>query len=118
MILKLFAAVVACTAGGWMIFDGIHVMVRGKYFGPEKPGPWSLLFAKLGVDPFSVGPLFILLGVLWLVFLVAMLAGQPWGWYGAVVVAAASLWYLPLGTVLSVVYVGLLVAGKSRMIAG
>src|SRR3954471_11020917 len=118
MILKLVTSLVGCLAGGWMIFDGIHVMLRGKYFGPDKPGPWSVLFTKLGVDPFSLGPLFILLGILWLVFLLAMLAGQPWGWYGAIAVAALSLWYLPLGTVLSIVYLGLLLVGKSRLVGG
>jgi hypothetical protein len=108
MITKLLTALIALLAGGWMIFDGVHVMLRGKYFGPAKPGPWSVPFLKLGIDPFRLGPMFILFGVIWLVFLVAMLAGQTWGWYGAMIVAVASLWYLPLGTVLSIVYMALL----------
>jgi hypothetical protein len=33
-----------------------------------------------------------------------MLADQAWGWYGAVIVAIATLWYVPLGTVLSLAY--------------
>jgi hypothetical protein len=108
MALKIMTAVVALFAGGWMIFDGVHVMVRGKYFGPEKPGPWSIVFVKTGVDPFRLGPLFVILGFSWIVFLVGLLAGQKWGWYGALLTAVATLWYLPVGTVLSAIYLVLL----------
>ena len=105
---KILITVVALLAGGWMVFDGVHVMVRGKYFGPEKPGPWSVLFSRVGVDPFRMGPMFVVLGTLWIGFLIAMLSGQTWGRYGAVAVAVLSLWYLPLGTLLSVLYLALL----------
>ena len=108
MIAKGLAVVVAVLAGGWMVFDGVHVLLRGKYFGPERPGPWSVPFVKLGVDPFALGPLFIARGAGWLVGLVALVRGQTWGWWGAVIVAAATLWYAPLGTVLAVVYLALL----------
>jgi hypothetical protein len=113
MILKLAMAVVALIAGGWMIFDGIHVLVRGKYFGPDRPGPWSVPFARLGVNPFSLGPLFIGIGVLWLAFAVAALAGLRWGRGGGAAIAIASLWYFPLGTILSLMYLALLFATRA-----
>ena len=111
---KLITALVGSLAGGWMIFDGVHVMLRGKYFGPEKPGPWSILFSRAGIDPFRLGPMFVLFGVCWIVFLIALSRGQTWGLYGGAAVAIASLWYLPLGTILSVVYLGLLYFGNVR----
>jgi hypothetical protein len=114
MLARLLAGLVAALAGGWMVFDGVHVMLRGKYFGPERPGPWSIPFVRLGVDPFALGPLFIVLGAAWLVCLVALLSGQAWGWWGAVIVAVASLWYFPLGTVLALVYLALLWFGGMR----
>ena len=107
MVAKILAALIGVFVGGWMIFDGIHVMVKGKYFGPEKPGPWSIAFVKLGVDPMRLGPGFVALGILWLVFLAGVLSGQTWGRYGALIVAAATLWYLPVGTVLSGLYMAL-----------
>jgi hypothetical protein len=108
VVTRVFLAFVGLLAGGWMIVDGIHVMLRGKYIGPEKPGPWSIAFVKLGIDPFRLGPMFVAFGVLWLVFLAATLAGQTWGKYGAAGVAIASLWYVPLGTLLSLFYLAIL----------
>jgi hypothetical protein len=104
MIARWVGMLIAALAGGWMVFDGIHVVLRGKYFGPGKPGPWSTVFTKLGVDPFVLGPVFITLGVAWLTCLVAISGGKTWGWYGGAVVAVATLWYLPLGTILSLAY--------------
>ena len=112
-MLNLAMAVVALLAGGWMIFDGLHVMLRGKYFGPERPGPWSIPFERLGVNPFALGPLFITLGVMWLVFAGATVTGHAWGRVGAAIAAVASLWYLPLGTILALVYLALLFATRA-----
>lgn len=114
MISKIITSLLALLTGGWMIFDGVHVMVYGKYFGPAKPGPWSLLFSGVGIDPFRLGPLFVMFGILWLGFLAAMLYGKKWGWYGAVIMAICSLWYLPLGTVGSVVYLIVLWTGRAK----
>lgn len=105
--MPLLLTLIALLTGGWMVFDGIHVLARGKYFGPDKPGPWSNLFMAMGIDPFSLGPLFIALGILWLVFLAATLGGKRWGQRGAVLTAIASQWYLPVGTILSIAYLAL-----------
>ena len=106
--MKILLALVGLLAGGWMIVDGVHVMLRGKYIGPAKPGPWSVPFVKMGVDPFRLGPMFVGLGTLWLIFLIATITGQRWGKYGAAAVAVASLWYLPVGTILSLAYLAIL----------
>jgi len=116
MKLKLPIAIIGLLAGGWLLADGVHVLVTGKYFGPPQPGPWSVVVAQLGFDPFAMGPLFVTLGVLWLVFLAALLRGKRWGWYGSVAVAIASLWYVPIGTVLAVLYLVLLIVGKRQWV--
>ena len=115
MITKVIVSVIALLTGGWMIFDGMYVLITGKYFGPEKPGPWSDLVSFIGVNPFNLGIPFIILGVFWLLFLVGMLLNQSWAWYGAVFAAVATLWYLPVGTVLSVSYIGLLFLFRSKL---
>jgi hypothetical protein len=115
MIYRILLAIVGVLAGGWMLFDGVHVMLRGKYFGPDKPGPWSAIFRVVGVDPFRLGPLFVAMGVMWLTFLIAVQSGLRWGWWGALIVAAASLWYVPLGTALSALYIVLLLVIRARI---
>ena len=110
---RLFTVLIASIVGGWMIFDGIHVMVRGKYMGPPTPGPWRILVSRAGIDPFSLGPLFVFLGASWIVCLLAMLRGQAWAWYGAAAVAIASLWYVPVGTALALLYLGTLYVGRA-----
>lgn len=107
--MKIILAIIALLNGGWMIFDGIHVLLKGRYFGPEQPGPWSNLFKVIGLNPFSMGIPFIVLGLLWLLGYAAFYLGVSWGWMACVVIAVATLWYLPVGTVLSLLYIGLLI---------
>ena len=115
MIAKAMASLIALLVGGWMIFNGIHVLTTGKYFGPEKPGPWSGLVAAIGLDPFRLGVPFIALGVLWLLFLVAMLLHQSWARYAALLTAILTLWFLPVGTILSLLYIVLLLVFRSKL---
>src|SRR5262249_17515 len=97
--------------------DGIHCILRGKYIGPEKPGPWSNLFIAAGIDPFRLGPLFIVFGTCWLLALIFLLtSSSPTAWTVALVVAIASLWSLPLGTVISIAFILLLIFARSRLV--
>lgn len=53
--MKWIAILLALLNGGFMLFDGIHVLLKGKYIGPEKPGPWANLFYKLNIDYLNWG---------------------------------------------------------------
>src|SRR5260370_37967119 len=105
MIAKTALTLIALFVGGWMIFDGAHVLIYGKYFGPEKPGPWSAIVSSVGLNPFKLGVPFVVLGLLWLLFLVGILGYRSWAWDGALVTAIASLWFLPIGTLFSVIFI-------------
>jgi hypothetical protein len=117
---KLDAVLLAVAVGGWMLVDGVHCLLRGKYIGPDKPGPWSIPFIAIGINPFRLAPLFIVLGVCWLVALVCLLTAPPnlvpAAWIISLMVAVASLWYLPVGTVLSLVYIAVLVIARARFL--
>jgi len=115
MMAKVIASAIALFVGGWMIFDGLHVLQTGKYFGPETPGPWSDLVVALGLNPFRLGVPFIALGALWLLSVSAMLLRQSWGWQSALLTATLTLWYLPVGTILSAVYIALLFVFRARL---
>lgn len=103
MSIELVILFLSVFNGGWMIFDGLHVIRKGKYFGPPTPGAWSKIISKLGVDPFSIGPLFVILGVLWLVSSVALLIGVPWGYMLLLITSISTLWYIKVGTVISII---------------
>ena len=113
MVAKVIATLVALIVGGWMIFDGIHVLATGKYFGPDKPGPWADLVAAAGLDPFRLGLPFVALGVLWLVSHSALLRHRPRARQAALLTAILTLWYLPVGTILSLLYILLLFLSRS-----
>jgi hypothetical protein len=76
--MKILIIILGCINGGYMLLDGIYVMLKGKYIGPEKPGPWAELFYKFGINVFKLGPLFIVFGTAWLLFVFAAWTGQSW----------------------------------------
>lgn len=48
MTAKILFSIIALLNGAWMLFDGLHVLRTGKYFGPPESGPWSGVVKKLG----------------------------------------------------------------------
>jgi hypothetical protein len=120
MTQRIIAVTLAVLMGGWMVTDGLHCIIRGKYIGPEKPGPWSAIFNLLRIDPFKIAPLFVLLGILWIAGMAVMLLSPPLiaqkAWIFCLALAVSSLWYLPIGTVVAVAYVLLLVLCKSSLL--
>jgi hypothetical protein len=82
--------------------------MKGKYIGPEKPGPWAALFNKLNVDVFKLGWLFILFGILWLTWLFALWANKDWAFAYGIMISILTLWYLPVGTIFSIIIIAVL----------
>lgn len=113
--MKILVTFLAFLNGAFMLLDGIFVLLKGKYIGPEKPGPWANLFYKLGVDVFKLGPLFIVFGLLWLTWLYAFWTQQPWAYRFGVLVSIFTLWYLPVGTFISIVVLVLLLAARQKL---
>lgn len=97
-------ALVGVVLGGWFLFDGMNVLRTGKYFGPPEPGPWARVVSAAGVDPFRMGVPFLILGLFWLTVVAGLVAGARWAVPAGFVAAIATVWYLPVGTVLSVLF--------------
>lgn len=111
--MKILVSILGLLNGIYMLMDGIYVMLKGKYIGPEKPGPWSGLFQHFGVNVFKLGPLFIVFGLLWLVWIYSLWSGQSWSRLYGIVISIATLWYLPVGTIFSlIVLFALIFAGQ------
>jgi len=112
--MKILLAVLALINGGYMLVDGIYVMIHGKYIGPEKPGPWASLFEKMHVDVFKLGPMFVLFGLIWLILAYGFLTSGGWAYWLGLILSFCTLWYLSIGTIISVIVIVLLLVFRSR----
>ena len=106
--MRYVVLVLAVINGGFMLLDGIYVMLNGKYIGPEKPGPWASLISFTGVDVFKLGPLFVVFGIAWLVFTAMYWQGVDAGRTFGIILSVLTLWYLPFGTLISIIVIVLL----------
>ena len=108
--------VLALVEAGWLTFDGTRALVVGDYVTPKSGphagqlGPWSKVVAAVGIEPRStlMKSIHLVLGAAWLVVIVCYAMRMPWAWTGMLVCAVLGLWYLPIGTLLSVVQIVLL----------
>ena len=109
------AAFAAFIQGGWMLFDGVHRLVMGDYVRVRgRLGPWADLVAEAGIDPMSLGGFFFVLGIGVTIGGVGLLAGRRWAWSWAVVFAVGTLWFVPIGTLLSLTILALLLLPGTR----
>ena len=86
-----------------MLIDGTYVIANGKYIGPEKPGPWASALSITGVDVFKLGPMFIGFGIAWLAFVFGFWSEAWWARTVGLILSVLTLWYLPFGTIISIV---------------
>jgi hypothetical protein len=113
--MKFVITILSFIQGAFMLVDGIYVILKGKYIGPPEPGPWAILFTRLGADVFKLGPLFIIFGLAWLLFFYALLTGQQWGYRYGIIISILTLWYLPVGTIISVIVLLILLFSKTKI---
>jgi uncharacterized membrane protein (DUF2068 family) len=113
--MKIFIAILGFLNGGYMLLDGIFVVFKGKFMGPEKPGPWANLFYKFGIDVFKLGPLFIVFGCLWLIWVYGLWTNQSWSNVYGLVMSLLTLWYLPIGSLFSIIIMATLLLAKQKV---
>ena len=121
-VLKTALILCVVVEAGWMAFDGGRAIIVGDYVTPRtgqyagQLGPWSRLVQAVGLQ--SRGTLmksiFLVYGVGWLLVGAAYLAGLSWSWWGMLLLAIGALWYLPFGTLLSVIQIVLLLVLRSN----
>jgi hypothetical protein len=112
----------ALLEAGWLAFDGGRALVVGDYVTPRQGahagelGPWAAVVSAVGVEPRStlMKTAHLALGVVWLTVAAAFARGARWAWKGMIACAAAALWYLPFGTLMSAVQIALLVRWRRR----
>jgi hypothetical protein len=103
------AAALSVALGTWMIFDGVRAMIVGDYVTPRSGryagalGPWAGLVMRVGIDPRSVAmkALFVGFGVAWLLVAAGLAVGTGGILQIAIVLALATLWYVPIGSAIA-----------------
>lgn len=123
-VLKWIAVVLCVLQGSYMLIDGLKALATGNYITPGSGehagqlGPWAGLVGRIGIVADSTGMklTFVFLGVAWLIVAAGIGFEVAWSWIAGLVVAAASLWYLIPGTVISVLVLGILVITPLRSI--
>ena len=112
--MKILITILGTLNGGYMLLDGIYVLLKGKYIGPPRPGPWANIFYKLDINVFKLGPVFIAFGVMWLIWLYSLWANLGWSHAFGITLCILTLWYLPFGTLFSIVILIILVFVKPK----
>lgn len=103
--------VLSLQIGGWMLFDGLHALFTGDYVTPStgeyagKLGPWAGLIQGIGIDPRSafMKSVFVVYGLFWILSVAGFLFKVGQAWFGLLALSIFSLWYIPFGTVISLV---------------
>jgi len=105
-----------------MTFDGTRAFIVGDYVTPKtgeyagQLGPWTKLVSAVGIEPRStlMKTIFVVLGVAWLAFIVCYALGYKWAWWAMLLAAIGTLWYLPVGTIASLIIIILILIQTFR----
>lgn len=108
-LIRGFVVVLALAPGLFMTFDGFRALTIGDYLTPTSGphagqlGPWSRVVSSAGLEPRSTAMkiIFVLFGLAWLGTAAAFAKRARGSTLALAIVSAATLWYLPVGTVIS-----------------
>lgn len=113
--MKILITILGLLNGGYMLLDGIYITINGRYIGTDRPGPWAEMFYKLKIDVYKLGGLFIFYGILWLIWLYALWTNKDWAYLYGLFVSIITLWYLPIGTLFSLIIVVILIFARTKI---
>ena len=106
LMLRRFSIILSILAGLFMIADGAKALVSGRYFAPGgQIGPWETAVRAIGISPFSpaMKAAFVILGAAYILSAIAYAFYRPGSRVYLAAVAVLTLWYLPVGTVISII---------------
>ena len=123
--LRITVIVLALLQAGWMAFDGARAFVVGDYVTATSGmyagqlGPWSKVVRAAGIEPRSslMKAIFVIYGLAWIFVIERFTQGLSWTWLAMFIAAIGTLWYLPFGTLSSLVQITLLILLKRSSVS-
>lgn len=112
--MRIVIFIIALVMGGWMIIDGLYVLIFDKFICAGWPGPWAGIVSAVGLDPLKFGLVFVAFGIDWIAGGIGVIRDRRWGYYLTLIIAVLSLWYLTIGTLLAILVLVLVVVCLSR----
>jgi hypothetical protein len=108
---RLALVALGLVEGAWMTFDGTRALTVGDYVAPSSGahagqlGPWSHVVGAVGIPPRSTAMkiIFVVYGLSWLIVAIGLAVRSGWALPAMLIAALATLWYLPVGTILSII---------------
>ncbi len=100
--------------GIWMLVDAFQLMRRSTA-RLSSGEVWDRLIQSIGLDPLHMGPVLLVLGILWLLVTLALASGMGRAYRPAIVIACASLWYALPGTIVAVIFLFALSTMRGRL---
>jgi hypothetical protein len=116
IVSRWLVIILGVLRGGWMVFDGIRALVIGDYITPNagpytgQLGAWSKLVSYVGIEPRSMimKLIFVVVGLGTLITAAALAMDVSWATRAMLILAVATLWFAPFGTLTAVLQLGLL----------
>lgn len=107
---------------GWMAFDGSRALLVGDFITPKtgpragQLGPWRHLVVRVGLNPHGtpIKAIFAIYGLIWLALAIGFARGASWGWSAMLVAAIGALWFVPIGTLFSLLQIALLLGFRAQ----
>lgn len=96
------ASLLGLVQGGYMLFDGSHRLLTGRYFGSHV-GPWAQAVESAGLESGAMAIPFVALGCAWLLSAALLLARLRGARAALIVLSVVSMWYLVFGTLISII---------------
>ena len=115
--LRFVVVVLGMIEGVWMTFDGTRALIVGDYVTPSSGthagqlGPWNYVVKTVGIPPRSTAMklIFVIYGLGWLIISLAFARHAAWAPPAMLIAAIATLWYLPVGTIVGIVQLAALI---------
>jgi len=115
--LRVVVVVLGLIEGAWMTFDGTRALIVGDYVTPSSGahagqlGPWNYVVKAVGIPPRSTAMklIFVIYGLVWLIISLGYAREAVWAPPAMLIAAIATLWYLPVGTIVGIVQLAALI---------